>query len=250
MEIDTIQSLFEPLTFHAENGFDLPYRLFRPRECSKQEQLPLLIQIHGMGSVGSDNCKQLIHGIPGIMDFLQLRGLRAVIAAPQAPARWVDTDFTQPAHVMHSEPTPQLEALRQLIHSLTSQPFIAPDRGYVSGISMGGFAAWELLQRDPHLFSAALILCAGGDPAYARRMTHLPIWCVHGALDRAVLPVRSRTMRDAINALGGDVILSEYPDRQHDVWTPVYSDHAYLDWLFSRRKQRIFPCDVSTSQSQ
>ncbi|MFM8185355.1 MAG: prolyl oligopeptidase family serine peptidase, partial [Alphaproteobacteria bacterium] len=48
--------------------------------------------------------------------------------------------------------------------SILSSPFkVDSNRVYVTGLSMGGFGTWELLQRYPEKFSAAIPVCGGGD---------------------------------------------------------------------------------------
>ena len=55
------------------------------------------------------------------------------------------------------------------------------NRIYVMGISMGGYAAWELMQRRPELFAAGLPCCGGGDVAQALRLKDIAIWCSNGS---------------------------------------------------------------------
>ena len=60
------------------------------------------------------------------------------------------------------------------------------NRIYVMGISMGGYAAWELMQRRPELFAAGLPCCGGGDVAQALRLKDIAIWCSNGSSPNAV----------------------------------------------------------------
>lgn len=49
----------------------------------------------------------------------------------------------------------------------------------ITGASMGGYGAWELLQRRPGLFEAAVIICGGGDPSLAHLLRSTRIWAFH-----------------------------------------------------------------------
>ncbi|MBT6769502.1 MAG: prolyl oligopeptidase family serine peptidase [Opitutales bacterium] len=43
-------------------------------------------------------------------------------------------------------------------------------RIYVTGLSMGGFGTWDIIQRQPKVFAAAMPVCGGGDPAFAKKL--------------------------------------------------------------------------------
>ena len=103
---------------------------------------------------------------------------------------------------------------------------------------MGGFGSWELAMRRPELFAAVAPVCGGGDETQAARLKNIPIWAAHGDADTVVWPVRSRTMVEAIKAVGGNVKYTEYPGVGHNSWTPFYSNpDGVLAWMFQQRKQ-------------
>ena len=113
---------------------------------------------------------------------------------------------------------------------------IDPGRIYLTGLSMGGYGAWELAARIPERFAAVAPICGGGDEAQAAKLVGLPIWCFHGADDKVVPVERSRSMVAAIKAAGGEPKFSELPGVGHDSWTPAYRDGALLGWLFQQRR--------------
>lgn len=115
---------------------------------------------------------------------------------------------------------------------------VDPDRVSLTGISMGGFGAWDLAARIPERFAALVPICGGGDEATAVKRAGLPIWCFHGADDTVVVPERSRRMIAAVRAAGGRPRFSELAGVGHDSWTPAYRDPAVLDWLFGQRRGR------------
>lgn len=234
-----IAGMFEAREYRDASGGVLKYRLHVPGGLKPGQKIPFILQIHGMGSRGSDNSAQLKNGVPGIMAHAEMRFMQLIVLAPQCPddSYWVETDFGKPSHSMAPNPSRPMKMLLELLEKSLSELPVDMSRIYVSGISMGGFASWEVLQRKGHLFAGALIVCGGGDVSFAPQLKDIPIWCTHGDADTAVLPTRSRAMRDAISAAGGNVILSEYPGFGHDVWTPTYSNPAYLDWLFTQRKR-------------
>ena len=40
-----------------------------------------------------------------------------------------------------------------------------------------------------------------------------------------------RQMVEALQAIGGNVKLTVYPEAGHDAWTPTYADPAFYEWL-------------------
>ena len=130
-----------------------------------------------------------------------------------------------------------MKAVKKLLEETMKEFPIDPQRVYVTGLSMGGFGTWDIIQRYPDLFAAALPICGGGDTAQAERLKNMPIWAFHGSIDKVVIPERSRNMIAAIKKAGGQPIYTEYPGVGHVSWTQTYSNHAVMDWLFAQEKK-------------
>ena len=111
-------------------------------------------------------------------------------------------------------------------------------RVYIVGMSMGGYAAWDLIARRPDLFAAAMPMCGGGDPDDARRIAKTPVWAFHGVLDDRVEVAESRRMVAAVRKAGGKPRYSEYPDEEHNVWHRAFREPEFLSWLFAQRKMK------------
>ncbi|UUZ50885.1 hypothetical protein LP420_15410 [Massilia sp. B-10] len=62
------------------------------------------------------------------------------------------------------------------------------DRGrvYLTGLSLGGYGAWDLATRYPHYFAAVAPICGGGIAQAAGAMRAIPTWVFHGRKDDAV----------------------------------------------------------------
>ena len=126
-----------------------------------------------------------------------------------------------------------MEAIKKVI----AENKIDKKRIYVTGLSMGGFATWEILQREGKLFAAAMPVCGGGDLSYAPKLTGIPLWVFHGGADRTVPVTRSRDMVAAITQAGGSPKYTEYPGVDHDSWGRTYSNPEVWDWLFAQAKK-------------
>jgi predicted peptidase len=110
-------------------------------------------------------------------------------------------------------------------------------RLYVTGLSMGGFGAWDLGTRLADRWAAVAPLCGGGDELYADRLVGVPVWAWHGADDDVVPVKRSQVMIEAIRAAGGKPKYTELENVGHDCWTRAYTDETgVVPWMFSQRR--------------
>lgn len=239
---------FTPGTYDEE-GFTLPYRLLSPDNASADDKRPLLLFLHGFGERGSENVRQLIHGGKLFASDDFRRRYRSFVVTPQCPAGELPgtedpviwslqlrpTKKTPDSSIDH-DPTATMRAARRLVDHLVATLPIDTDRIYVAGLSMGGYATWEMAAREPEFWAAAAPICGGGNPAWGERLTQLPLWAFHGGDDLTVPAERSREMIAAINAAGGRAIYTEYPGVRHGSWTPTFESQQVWDWLFAQRR--------------
>jgi len=222
----------------AGEAVEFRSRLLPPPVVERGRLFPLVLFLHGAGERGRDNEKQLKY-LPAWMAEPALRQRHpCFLLAPQCRAdeRWVDVSWADKKSLPQGPPTTDLLAAIAALNDVLAHEPIDPRRVYLTGLSMGGYGAWDLAARQPERFAAVLPICGGGDEATAPRLAGLPIWCFHGDAD-AVVPVeRSRSMVAAVRAAGGDPRYSELPGVGHDSWTPAYRDPAVLDWLFGQRQ--------------
>jgi predicted peptidase len=216
------------------------YRLMAPEATRADEKFPLIVFLHGAGERGDDNVKQLLY-LPDVLARPENRERYACYAlAPQCPdaMQWVDV----PWGAKESSPQPEASramtaAIAMLDEVLHTWPIDA-DRVYLTGLSMGGYGAWDLALRRPRQFAALAALCGGADETQAAALKGLPIWAVHGAKDTAVPVERSRRMIEALRQAGGEPKYSELPSIAHNCWTTAYDPKfGLLDWLFGQRRE-------------
>jgi predicted peptidase len=217
----------------------LPYRLLKPAEYERTKRYPLVILLHGAGERGTDNGKQLVHGVREFAKPSARKEYPCFLIAPQCPdgKRWVEVDWSAPSHTMPKDPSDPARLVLALIAAVKKEFAIDSKRIYLTGLSMGGFGTWDLIARKPKLFAAALPVCGGGDPRTAKKILHIPIWAFHGDRDTAVIPERSREMVAALKKAGGQPRYTEYKGVGHDSWTRTYRDPAVLRWLFEQRQE-------------
>lgn len=232
------------LTYTDSTGYSLPYCLYLPKkeafpEDSDKTSYPLVLFLHGAGERGDDN--ELQNNDTGIVPRLTDETFYAahpcIILVPQCPAdaQWVDTPWTEGSYSIEETPiSPALSAVNELLDDVCAQYPADTSRLYITGVSMGGYGAWDLLLRRPKLFAGGIILCGAGDPSLAASIAHTPLRLFHGAKDTEVPVSGSRDMYQALKDAGtADVQYKEYPDIGHWIWLNAWEEPGLLDWLFS-----------------
>lgn len=231
---------FEARTYTNGAGEAIPYRLLQPSGYDGTRTYPLVLFFHGAGERGSDNEKQLFHGMADFAADAMRARHPAFVVAPQCPdgQQWVDTPWTADEHTLPEVPTDAMRLSLELVDALRKEFSIDPERIYVTGLSMGGFGAWDAISRRPELFAAGVIMCGGADVAQAERVRHVPVWMFHGDADTVVKPRRSRDMVAALRAVGARPVYTEYEGVGHNSWTATFANRAVWDWMFSQRRTR------------
>ncbi len=221
------------------NGNDtLRYQLISPEKIGLGKKYPLLLFCHGADQRGNDNESQL-----GDFPELLLTGygrklFPCYILAPQVPfqEQWVNVSWQDSSEIM-PDTISNVEMLTiKLLDSLRINFHIDTNRIYVTGLSMGGFATWDLICRYPQKFAAAAPIAGGGDENQAAQLIDIPIWAFHGDNDDVILPCRSINMVNAVNAAGGNARLTLYPNVGHWSWNNAYKEPELFRWMFEQSK--------------
>lgn len=216
----------------------LNYRLLKPKDYDAAKKYPIVLFLHGAGERGSDNRKQLVHGIKEFTTDDAMNDRPCFVVAPQCPSgqKWADINWSAPGHTMPKKPSDSLRLTMSLVDSLEKEYSIDSDRIYITGLSMGGYGTWDAIQRYPRKFAAAIPICGGGDPKETKQVAKLPIWVFHGARDGVVKPHRSQEMVAALKDAGGTPKYTEYPKAGHDSWSATYRDPKVHQWLFQQKR--------------
>ena len=233
---EPVKMIHEPLIHSSPAGGELKARLLRPEAGG--QNLPLVVLLHGAGERGGDNEIQLKHGAPPLMAWLEKNQQPAYALFPQCPTdhKWIDVDWSAPRHTFSAEPTAELRMVLEVVDGLVADGRVDPDRVYIGGLSMGGFGTWDMLAREPKRFAAGFPICGGGDPDTVARFTSVPVRVFHGTKDTVVKPSRSTEMVSALQAAGGKVEYTEYPDLAHDSWTRTLANEDFWAWLFAQKR--------------
>lgn len=196
------------------------YALFLPAEYGKvKKDWPLLLFLHGAGERGDDLNQVKKHGPLKIAENDE--DFPFIVLAPQCPRRqWWD-----------------VELLAHLLDEIIDYYDVDEKRVYLTGLSMGGFGAYELAAYRPDRFAAMAPICGGGTLLQTWRLRNIPAWVFHGAKDGTVPVEESKRMVDILKRARGEVKLTIYPEAEHDSWTQTYENPELYAWFLEHEKQ-------------
>jgi len=221
------------------DGVEYKFQVYLPEDWRRDDgkQWPIILFLHGRGERGSEGMWQTQIGIAQAVRSHPDRW-PFIIVMPQCPdnAHWTDPTILDLA----------LAALDQESAEFRGDS----ERTYLTGLSMGGYGAWELARLHPHRWAAIVIASSGifwsYEPErwqqsavlpaeYASAIGHTPVWLFYGSLDPVVAPRQSELMFDAFKAAGGDIRLWVYQGLKHDSWTRAYDEPELPRWLLAHR---------------
>jgi predicted peptidase len=197
------------------------YLTFLPKTYSARgDKVPLIVFLHGSGERGSDLNKVKAWGPPAIVE--KDPDFPFMVVSPQVPeGQWWDAFL-----------------LKSMLDDVLKRYNVDPKRVYLTGISMGGYGAWDFAARYPDYFAAVAPICGGGIPRLAERLKDIPVWAFHGLKDDAVPESESARMVEALKARGGNVKYTVLPEAGHiEAWVHAYGEAGLFDWLAQQRRQ-------------
>lgn len=220
-------------------GVTYHYQVYLPEDWRRDDrrQWPIILFLHGRGERGSEGMWQTQIGLPeAVRDHPERWPF--VIVMPQCPlgAFWTDG--------------PMLKMAMAALDRETDEFHGDPDHTYLTGLSMGGYGAWELARLYPHRW-AAIAISSGGifwsyaperwerastlPGEYARAIGKTSVWLFHGSDDPVVKERQSELMYDAFKANGGRIRLWVYQGVHHDSWSRAYNEPELPRWLLEHR---------------
>lgn len=216
----------------SKSGKTLPYRLYIPENYSASKKYPVFFWLHGAGERGSDNYTQIQYlskAFKAAGDLLS----GAIIVAPQCPSYgWWNIDE-------EGYETGWLGAAMHLLDKIRSEYSCDSDRIYVSGLSMGGYATWQVLERYGDLFAAGAPICGWGNTYAGAQLAKIPIWIYHGDSDQTVSYYASVEMHNAIKNAGGNMVhFTTLYGVDHNAWDYALADRELFCWMFAQTKTK------------
>lgn len=205
----------------VSTSHDLGYALHIP-EKSKAPK-PLIVFLHGSGERGTDIELVKVHGP---FKYLKSNKLDAYILAPQCRTNeyW------------------ESESLYKLIQKIVKENNVDTTRIYLTGLSMGGWGAWNLAFAHPELFACLVPICGFVDrvPMIENcKIKDLPTRIFHGLMDDVVAPDYSIFIYKKLKPCHTDIELTIFDDANHDSWTRVYDNPDIYQWMFKQQRNTL-----------
>jgi photosystem II stability/assembly factor-like uncharacterized protein/predicted esterase len=210
-------------------GKEYNFQVFIPAELAGQQELPVIVFLHGIGQRGAGGVVPT-EGAGGALVKHYLEQVPAIIVVPQCRqgSYWTDPEMDQMV----------MQALEQTVREFKADPA----RVYLTGVSMGGYGVWHLASQHPRQFAALVAIC-GGSPLQsgerfspiAQKVGQIPAWVFHGADDRVVPVSESRQMVKAMQANHAPVRYNEYAGVGHNVWMKALAEKDLLPWILEQR---------------
>jgi len=206
----------------------LPYLVIIPANFQDRTvRWPLIVFLHGGDQSGTDLNLVKANGPPKYA--LSNPDFPFVVVAPQLPIGklW--------------EPAAVIGVIKQVI------PRFRIDAGqvYLTGLSTGGYGTWKTALQYPERFAAVAPVAGGGsteilkhaDGVQLQALRSLPVWAFHGGSDGLIAPNESQRMVSEFQSIGNPAVrITVFPGAPHDIWSQVYDDPAFYDWLLQHRR--------------
>lgn len=215
------------------------YSVYVPGSYRGDRAFPMVVGLHGLHG----SAHRMLPVLMGLYDEHEDRTHAERVVPPLAdpgaivvaPYGYGDTGYRQQG---------EYDVLR-VVSEMQRAYRVDPNRTYLTGLSMGGIGAAGVSLHNPGVFAAAAPLCGyhsyfvRGDTRGVRRPwetflmelrsndhwaengRHLPMYIVHGTLDRPVS--NSQTLVDRYSALGYRLEV-EWPALGHNVWSQTYAE--------------------------
>ena len=210
----------EKETVSVEN---LQYFLYYPKEYEeeKNDKFPLLLFLHGGGESGGTLEDLKTNGPPKLL--AEGKEFPFLILAPQNPhkRKWWNT-----------------RAVIQLLDTVIKNNRVDANRVYLTGLSRGGGAAWELAVQYPDKFAAMAVVCGMTPVPYAGWINkNMPIWVFHGTEDKSIPISESENMVNKLEEMGYDVRFTKYEGVGHNSWVQAYNTEELYNWFMEQKRK-------------
>ncbi|WP_296622238.1 hypothetical protein [Marivirga sp.] len=141
----------------------------------------------------------------------------------------------------HTKNNWNIHMINEMIDEALEKYPIDPKRVYMTGISGGGFAAWDYAIEYADRIAAMVPISGNGNSNKACELKELPIWAFHNENDGIVSSNGSINMVNALNDCPPEIEaeLTLFEDNGHNAWRRVYNA-SHNDW----NKTEVKPINI------
>lgn len=204
------------LTKHIKLPYLLHLPLIHPESNGK---LPVILFLHGRDQRGEDLELLKIRGIPKLVE--EQPDFPFIVISPQCPSYYIWPSV--------------FDGILAILDEVVRTQQADVTRIYLTGLSMGGYAVWDLAMEYPERFAAIAPVCGAGSEERVPLLRNVPVWAFHGSQDDIVPVNEAEAIIHTLQACGGTAKLTLYPDGGHDAWTETYSNVELYNWFLEHK---------------
>jgi large repetitive protein len=188
------------------------------------KKYPMLVFFHGLGEKGTiyDNEFQLYHGGQFFMNSVTNGTFDGYVIVMQSQGFWGAGHY---------------DYLTEIMDYMVANNKLDPFQVSVNGLSAGGQACWEMMDRYPERVASSLPMSWTSyfyaDSPWVSKLKFTPIWNCQGGLDGAPAPATSESVRNAFLNAGGNYKYTLYPDLGHGTWDRFWNEPDF--WGYQKR---------------
>lgn len=205
------------------------YAIYVPPQYFMEDthKWPLLLCLHGSGEIGTDGVTQTRIGLP-LYIAGRIKRFPFIAVFPQAHQMWFRGQEEM--------------AVWSVLDDVIKNYRVDVNRIYLTGLSMGGFATWEMACARPDIFAAIVPICGAAPLEFLSNIKNLPTWAFHGAEDQNVSVQGSRDAIRRLKEFGATPQYKEFPQAGHNCWDSAYATPNLYKWLLQQKRD---PCPKS-----
>ncbi len=218
----TAQSRLVEGELQTQTEENLEYYLYYPQDYDIDDPkgFGILVFLHGGGESGAELEEIKKNGPPKLL--VEGKEFPFLVLAPQNP---------------HKRKWWNIHAVNQLVDEIIATNNIDVKRVYLTGLSRGGSAAWDLAVQYPKKWAALAVVCGMAPVPYAHWIDKkLPIWVFHGDQDAIISVQESDLMVAKLKEMGYSVNYTRYEGVGHNSWGRAYTTDALYEWI-EKQKQ-------------
>lgn len=242
-----VVELFEQHNF-MHNNIDMAYNLYLPNNYNANNNYRLVLFLHGAGDRGNNHVAPLNAGYGFIETLLNSDSYKndTIILVPQCPEPylWVENSWVTGEYTFSDTPSPAINLVKLLTDKIVNDYAVNKNKIYVSGVSMGGMAVWDLIARYPSYFAAAAPICGALDTTKIDSYIKTPIFTCNDIRDTIINAQPTVNVYNTLKSQNADIVYKNYDtsvrsdQSYHSSWIDAYSldtsENNVYNFLFSK----------------
>jgi poly(3-hydroxybutyrate) depolymerase len=215
--------------------------LYTPPSYSPPTGSPVLIALHGAGTIGNNLDSMLIYKdeIPAKLISINRWDTSRpfIVVTPQ-----LKRDPTVPDYRDQLFSPAMIDELLEYVKLNWS---VDPNRVYITGLSLGGASTWLYAAAHPDKVAAIVPISGVTDSTQACLIKDIPVWAFHGGMDDLVPNVYSKGMVNNINQCTPRAYTAQLNilhARRHEGWNEIYNlqnGYDIYSWLLKFTKNNL-----------